>query len=138
MVGGVKTPFAALVAAIVLICVSGGCAAALARTEVQHQHVATLGSTITIGVMRITPAVVTEDSRCPTRAACIWTGRVVVRVTISSLTAKMTREMSMGEPVSIDGQKVVLVAVTPAKTDVPTRPAAYRFKFAVQPGATQI
>ncbi len=112
-----------------------GCATASARPAAHHPQVAALGSTIVAGAMRITPIAVIEDSRCPAKTQCIWAGRVVVRVTISSLTAKLTREMTIGQPVSIGGKDVTLVAVSPGKTTTPTKPAAYRFTFAWQPGA---
>ncbi|WP_295637103.1 hypothetical protein [Novosphingobium sp.] len=133
-----KQPITTILAALVLTGTLAGCASASARPDAPHPQIAALGSTIVVGTMRITPISVIEDSRCPARVQCIWAGRVVVRVTMSSLTAKLTREMTMGEPVSIGGKDVVLVAVTPAKSGTPTKPAAYRFKFVVQPGAIHI
>ena len=138
MMGAMKNPITTILAALVLTGSVAGCASAVARPAASHPQVAALGSTIVVGTMRITPISVIEDSRCPARTQCIWAGRVVVRVTMSSLTAKLTREMTMGEPVSIGGKDVVLVAVAPAKTGAAIKPAAYRFKFAVQPGATHI
>ena len=126
-----KQPITTILASLILT----GSATASARPAAQHPQVAALGSTIVAGAMKITPIAIVEDSRCPARTQCIWAGRVVVRVTISSLTAKMVREMTMGQPVSIGGKDVVLVAVTPAKSTVATKPAAYRFKFIVQPAA---
>ena len=129
-------PAATIFASLILTGLSTGCATASARSGAPHPQVAALGSTIVVGAMRITPIAVIEDSRCPAGVQCIWAGRVVVRVTISSLAAKLTREMTMGEPVPVGGKDVVLVAVTPAKTATAPKPVAYRFKFAVQPGAS--
>ena len=135
MMGVMKKPLTTILAALVLTGTATGCASALARPAAPHPQVAALGSTIVVGSMRITPIAVIEDSRCPAGTQCIWAGRVVVRVTISSLTAKLTRSMTMGQPVSIGGKDVVLVAVSPGKTKAPTKPAAYRFTFAWQSGA---
>ena len=126
-----KQPITTILAALALT----GCATALARPAAHSPQVAALGSTIVAGAMRITPIAVIEDSRCPAKTQCVWAGRVVVRVTISSLTAKLTREMTVGQPVSIGGKDVTLVAVSPAKTSTPIKPAAYRFTFAWQPSA---
>ena len=126
-----KQPITTILASLALT----GCATASARPAAHHAQVAALGSTIVAGAMKITPIAVIEDSRCPAKTQCIWAGRVVVRVTISSLTAKLTREMTVGQPVSIGGKDVTLVAVSPAKTSTPTKPAAYRFTFAWQPSA---
>ena len=116
MMASMKTPLATIAAAVTLTASASPFPAVAARPPVQHPHGVALGSTFVAGTMRITPTAVIEDSRCPARVACVWAGRVVVRVTISSLTAKLTREMTIGEPVSIGGKDVVLTAVTPAKT----------------------
>ena len=130
-----KTPLTTLLTALALTGTFTCCATASARPAALRPQPGALGSTTVIGAMRIMPIAVIEDSRCPARGQCIWAGRVVVRVTMSSLTAKLTRAMTVGEPVTVGGKDVTLVAVTPAKTSAAIKPAAYRFKFSVQPAA---
>ncbi len=127
-----------IIVAFLLTGLGAGAAAAPSRPAIQQSPVTSLGTPIVAGSMRITPTAIVEDSRCPARVACVWPGRVVVRVTMSSLTAKLTRNMTVGETVSIGGKDVTLVAVTPGKTTTAIKPAAYRFRFTVQPGSTHI
>ena len=89
---------------------------------------ASIGQTIDFGMgLTLRPLEVTEDSRCPQNARCVWAGRLRVRVDVSGSPAELT----LDEPLMTPYGSVTLVAVSPGPwTDWPegARPA-YRFGF---------
>ncbi len=89
---------------------------------------ARIGETVRVHGLRVTPLRVIEDSRCPQNARCIWAGRVRLSVRIG----RITRELTLGQPVTVAGGKLSLAAVSPERTTTRERaipPRAYRFGF---------
>lgn len=94
--------------------------------------IARLGETVRVQNMRITPLRVLEDSRCPQNARCVWAGRV----RLSARIGRTTRELTLGQPVSIAGGTLQLSAVLPEKTtrESAIPPRSYRFGFEFRRG----
>ncbi len=99
-------------------------------------EVAQQGSTVgllrpvQLGSVVVTPRRVTEDSRCPMNARCVWAGRVVVETRIDGPGWRQTQPLTLGEPHTVRGVTITLVSVTPATqtgTQIPS--ADYRFAF---------
>lgn len=95
----------------------------------------TLGQSVTIQGLMITPKEVLEDSRCPKDVQCIQAGRVRIQTVIVSEGKATTTEMTLGEPVLISGAQVTLTVVAPDKiSKVAIKPGEYRFTFIVKKG----
>jgi len=78
----------------------------------------------------LTPLAVTEDSRCPMNARCVWAGKLTVSTRIAATHWKQTAPLTLGEPYEVMGRTYVLVAATPRQTadrDIPV--GEYRFTF---------
>ncbi len=91
--------------------------------------VASLGQTVHVRNLPVTPLRVLEDSRCPKDARCLWAGRVRLSVRVG----RTVRELTLGQPIPIGRGTLELAAVVPERT---TRhrtilPSAYRFGFRV-------
>tara|TARA_R100001129_G_scaffold181214_1_gene160223 strand:+ start:46 stop:450 length:405 start_codon:yes stop_codon:yes gene_type:complete len=85
---------------------------------------------VQVGSVVATPMRVTEDSRCPMNARCVWAGRVVVETRIDGPGWRQTQPLTLGEPHTVRGVTVTLVSVEPATqtgTQIPS--ADYRFAF---------
>ena len=94
--------------------------------------VARLGGTARLGNASVRPLAIIEDSRCPVGVACVWAGRVRVRVAISGVPGEP--EMQIGAPVALPGGgAIVLTAVAPHPWHDPPpgvdRSAPARFAF---------
>ena len=99
-------------------------------------EVAQQGSTVgllrpvQLGGVVVTPRRVTEDSRCPINARCVWAGRVVVETRIDGPGWRQTQPLTLGEPHTVRGVTITLVSVQPEKqTDTQITSADYRFAF---------
>jgi len=80
--------------------------------------------------LRVTFVSVTEDSRCPKDALCVWAGRVVVEVAAGSAGEK--RSLEPDDTVSVEGYRLMLVRVEPyPASDAPIGPSQYRATFVV-------
>jgi hypothetical protein len=68
---------------------------------------------------------VTEDSRCPRDATCVWAGEVKVQLTLRRDGGEPTqREVREGDAAEFHGYKVTLVRVMPYPVSSKTTPAA--------------
>jgi len=80
----------------------------------------------------ILPLQVTEDSRCPMNARCIWEGKITVSLQIVSGLGTSTNSISIGETITTEAEEIRLVSVTPeqmAGEDI--KEGTYRFTFEV-------
>ncbi|HUQ14292.1 MAG TPA: hypothetical protein VM055_08470 [Novosphingobium sp.] len=94
-----------------------------AAEAVAYAH---FNETATVGPARVTPLTLVEDSRCPTGVQCVWAGRVRITARIDGA----AREMTLGQPVTLDHGALTLVEVRPVRVaDVAPRPADYVFGF---------
>lgn len=95
---------------------------------------AKLGETVTGSGLRITPLVVTEDSRCPAGVMCIQAGRVAVQVKIESALGTSEPSLTVGQSITTEAETVTLVSVSPEKLGNPVgiQPADYRFSFEIR------
>ena len=81
--------------------------------------------------LRVSFESVTEDSRCPMDAICVWAGRVVVDVTAGRGEARHFA-LSPGDAADVDGLRLRLVRVEPYPSATAPIPAsAYRATFVV-------
>ena len=96
--------------------------------------VAKFGETAQAGILSVRPLALLEDSRCPASVQCVWAGQVRIRVEITDMMGRGLRELTLGQPLQLDGGSVTLVSVEPPKL-VPgaTDPSAYRFTFRFEP-----
>lgn len=85
---------------------------------------------VQLGRVVVTPMRVTEDSRCPMNARCVWAGRAVVETRIDGPGWRQTQPLTLGEPHTVRGVTVTLVSVEPAtQTGTQIASADYRFAF---------
>jgi len=76
---------------------------------------------------------VTEDSRCPVDAVCVWAGQVVVDVTTGG--AGERHALKPAETLAVPGFRVKLVKVEPYPSSRSTiAPSDYRATFVVEAG----
>jgi hypothetical protein len=84
--------------------------------------------------IRIRPLALVEDSRCAINVQCVWAGRLVVSVEIDQRGGSETLgyNMTLGQPVTVEGGRLTLVAAHPPKIagPRPTPPASqFTFRF---------
>lgn len=85
--------------------------------------------------LSIRPTAVTEDSRCPSNVVCIQAGTVKISLKATVSGKSSTHSLALGSSVTINGDKITLKSVTPARTTEATPAAsAYRFTFVVEQG----
>ena len=85
---------------------------------------------VQLGRVVLTPMRVTEDSRCPMNARCVWAGRAVVETRIDGPGWRQTQPLTLGEPHTVRGVTVTLVSVMPEQhTGKQITSAEYRFVF---------
>ena len=78
----------------------------------------------------VTPIRLTEDSRCPENARCVWAGKAVLETRLDGVGWRQTVPLTLGEPYEVRGQAVTLVSVLPnkqAERQIPVE--TYRFAF---------
>ncbi|HXH00480.1 MAG TPA: hypothetical protein VNI79_08745 [Sphingomicrobium sp.] len=89
-----------------------------------------LGKIATVGTLRVRPMQIVEDSRCPINARCVWAGRLVLRAEARGASGREVRDLTLGEPITIQGTSLALVSVEPAKmAGTVGKPIPYRFTF---------
>ena len=91
-----------------------------------------LGGAVLVNGLRLRPVEVIEDSRCPANVQCVWAGRVRLSVRIGAPDGSgiETRELTLGEPLSVHGGTLTLVRVEPEKKFAGSiEREAYRFTF---------
>ena len=97
----------------------------------------TLGKTITVEGVVITPTTVLEDSRCPVNVQCIQAGTVRVITRLESEGHKQEVTLTLNTPIRFMGKRVELQEVTPVKnTKAAFEKDAYVFKFVVTKAVT--
>ena len=97
--------------------------------------IASIGGTALIDGITVRPTRVLEDSRCPARVQCTWSGRLRIEAVIEYKggSEELRREMTLGEAVSLPEGELVLAAVQPAAVaGKALRSSAYRFAFALR------
>ena len=94
-----------------------------------------IGRIASVGLLRVTPLAVLEDSRCPEDARCIWAGRLKIRAAISGSEGRRTVELVLGKGYLVANGALTLETATPVpRTDAPTKPSNYRFGFTYAAG----
>ena len=89
-----------------------------------------LGEAVWTGDTILKPLAVTEDSRCPANAQCVWAGRLTVSTRITATSWAQTAPLTLGEPYEVLGRTYILATATPDKTAAGEIPATeYRFTF---------
>ena len=90
-----------------------------------------IGQSVRVGPAILTPLRVTEDSRCPINARCVWAGEAKVDTRIETATGRQVVELTLGEPHATAAGTFALVTVEPGqRASVPEiPPEAYRFVF---------
>jgi len=91
-----------------------------------------LGQVAAVGVVRIRPIKVVEDSRCPALVRCVWEGRLTVRARMSGPGWTQIRDFQLGVPQAVDQYRITLIQAEPQKAaPAPIDRRAYRFTFAL-------
>jgi hypothetical protein len=87
------------------------------------------------GGLQVTFVGVTEDSRCPKDALCVWAGQVVVEVVAGSANDRVS--LKPDDTVTSEGYQLKLVRVEPyPSSDAPIQADDYGATFVVQPVGT--
>jgi hypothetical protein len=82
--------------------------------------------------IRVRPLAVIEDSRCAINVQCVWAGRLVLAVEIDQRGGSETlrTNMTLGQPLPVEGGRLTLVAAHPPKVAGPQpSPPASSFTF---------
>ncbi len=91
---------------------------------------ARLGEATRAGPLIVRPTKIVEDSRCPINARCVWAGRLIVRAKVTFDHHTETRDLTLGKPVPIAGDTLVLDSGEPGKlAGKETKPGDYRLHF---------
>ena len=92
---------------------------------------AAIGERVYVDGPYVTPLAVTEDSRCPMNARCVWAGRTKLSVRIELGARSETREIATDAPIQVADGELALVEVQPDRMagDQPPSPKPYRFGF---------
>lgn len=94
----------------------------------------TVGETKTIGGLEVTLNAVTEDSRCPIGVVCVWEGRLVAEVTLTTSDTQQKRALNLGEATPFSVFTIMLQSVEPAKVhDEEIDDSEYELTFTVTP-----
>jgi len=104
----------------------GGCLSAMAPN--QNTARVRLGDTAALGVIRVVPLQVVEDSRCPQGTQCVWAGRLRLRASVEPPYQAHERTLILGEPQQVSGGTLLLEEATPyPRPDRPIPPGDYTF-----------
>jgi hypothetical protein len=91
---------------------------------------APLNQVATLDGITVRPVAVLEDSRCPASVQCVWAGRVRISAEVSGAG---TRELTLGEGLTVSGGTLTLVDVRPSKrAPEAIPPRDYQFTFTFQ------
>ena len=90
-----------------------------------------LGQPVQVADVVLTPIRVTEDSRCPINARCVWAGRIIVETRVDGSGWRETLPMQLGEPAGTHGYVLNLVSAEPGRMAgaAETEPQDYRFAY---------
>lgn len=131
-IGCMKTTLLSLIALPVL----AACATVpLAPATAPEGSVVALGQPVAVANVVLTPMRVTEDSRCPINARCVWAGRITVETRVDGPGWRKTLPMTLGEPAGTHGYVLNLVSAEPGRMAgaEQTRPLDYRFAYEGNP-----
>ncbi len=107
-----------------------GCATMGSASEETGPHEATVrfDETAHIGRLLVTPLDMVEDSRCPQGVACIWAGRVRLKVALVESGQRSEPVLTMNEPLMTSGGALILTATRPyPSATAKYAKSAYRF-----------
>ena len=95
---------------------------------------AALGEATRAGSVVVQPLRVTEDSRCPMNARCIWAGRVAVEAKLVQNGHTRNVTLHSDAPLAVDGGVLAIDEISPSSFMTNDHPEAgdYRFHFAFQ------
>ena len=95
---------------------------------------AALGQATRVGPLVVQPLRVTEDSRCPMNARCVWAGRVALEARVEQAGRTRTVTLHSDTPLAVDGGVLAMDEITPGSFMTNDRPEVvdYRFHFAFQ------
>lgn len=95
---------------------------------------AALGEATRVGTVIVQPLRVTEDSRCPMNARCIWAGRVTVEAKLEQGGRTRNVTLHSDTPLTVDGGVLAIDSIEPGSFMTDNHPKAddYRFHFAFQ------
>jgi hypothetical protein len=88
-----------------------GCLSAIASNESTTR--VRLGQIANLGIVRVTPLQVIEDSRCAAGAQCEQPGQVRIRATVGTPNGEHRRTLTLGRPQAIGGGILLLREVQP-------------------------
>ena len=129
-----------LTAALVAACSSGGYGPTDSGTPSPSEGNVSVavGERVAVGTTGVTIdfRAVTEESRCPLNAVCVWEGNGQVALTLASGYGA-TRDAALNtsfEPRRVDfaGLRIILTELTPYPTGEPIDPADYVATFRVE------
>ena len=104
--------------------------ASVPRRDYANGPTAPLNEVATLDGLTVRPVAVLEDSRCPASVQCVWAGRVRISAEVSGAG---TRELTLGESLTVSGGTLTLVDVRPSKrTPDPISTREYQFTFTFQ------
>ena len=127
---GVATVGRRLLAAMAMIAVLGAGAASAAAVQPGVPFGMRVGDEVTIGDSGVSVRfnAVTEDSRCPIDALCVWAGRLQISLTVTA-GVQNSRDIeidTMGQTADAAGYTFTLVVAKPSRrADVPVEPGDY-------------
>ena len=103
----------------------------LAGDPAPEGSVVALGQPVAVGNIVLTPMRVTEDSRCPINARCVWAGRITVETRVDGAGWRETVPLSLGETATARGYTLALVSAEPGQMagGPEVKPQDYRFAF---------
>jgi len=108
----------------------GACAGTALPQPIADGMPAAIGETVQVGNVLATPRAVTEDSRCPFNARCVWAGQLIVSTRLDGAGWTETVPLKLGEPYAVGGTTVTLVSGLPEKSAGRETPRSeYRFIF---------
>ena len=108
------------------------CATVPAASATTGTTTARYGETANVGPLLVRPIALVEDSRCPINARCVWAGRLVitVEVTFHGGSEQFRGNMTLGTPLTLGKESVMMVAGEPGKlAGAESNPPASRFTF---------
>ena len=123
--------FRAATLSLVIAATVSACAASRDVTALPEAANVAIGQRAYADGPLIQPVAVIEDSRCPVGVACIWAGRVRVKILwLRPNGEAQPFEAVLGEPTPIADDAITLESVHPDKrADQAIKPGDYRFAF---------
>lgn len=87
-----------------------------------------LGQDVRVGGLTVRPLAVIEDSRCPQDVDCVWSGQLVLRLTVSGMAGE--QRISSIRPLDLPGGgRLALESVWPPRYHGRPMTGPYRFGF---------